>query len=135
MWIFMALLGVVLLGIGIFQWAQSGAGLWRILDIRRAKRGLPKKQREESAEERQLGQMADRSLRASFRILGFLALFLWVFLAASMLLDFLGVDLLGTLSSRAQRYWTAYPTPPGGRSQTTPERNNILLHMAQGVRK
>ena len=136
MWLILAFIGASFLLIGILQWAQSGAGLWRIMKIKREEKFLldDDRREEDEAEVRRLEEATDRSLRTSFRILGALALILWLFLGASVILDLLGIDWASALSGRARVYWSASPGA-GGRSQSTPQRDNILRNMGQNLRR
>ena len=105
---------------GLVQWARSGAIL---LDIHRLlKDGLSQdaadsdtivlqsepKQKASQKEllHRSIQRMemtTDGLLRSSFKVLGILALGMWIFIIASVLVDMLGLDWMGRLSFSANR--------------------------------
>lgn len=136
MLLLLSFVGVTFFLIGLYQWAQSGASIWRIFSIRKHERedGLTHEERVEAEREvRQLEQSADRTLGASFRILAVLAVLTWLLLGVTMILDMFNIDWTGTLSARARSYWAA----PGVVSQTNavPGRNDMLRNLGNNLRR
>lgn len=136
MLLILSFVGVTFFLIGLYQWAQSGASIWRIFSIRKHERedGLTHEERVEAEREvRQLEQSADRTLGASFRILAVLAVLTWLLLGVTMILDMFNIDWTGTLSARARSYWAA----PGVVSQTNavPGRNDMLRNLGNNLRR
>lgn len=102
--------------------------------MRRSEKNLSRSERAEvEGEVRKLEQAADRTLGASFRILAFLAVFVWVVLGVTMVLEMFGIDWIGAVSSRARTYWSQ----PGVTSsvQTVPGRNDMLRNMGNNLRR
>ncbi|MBR1671577.1 MAG: hypothetical protein IJ702_01485 [Fretibacterium sp.] len=139
MWILLAFVAFTVFLLGLLQWARSGAGIWQIFTLRRRERALSGEEREKAKGEiRRLERSSDRALLASFRMLGFLALGIWVVLLVIMVINFLGMgnwmdNHLNTLSLRARSYWNT-GLPDNG-PQSTPERQNILRNMGVNLRK
>ena len=75
---------------------------------------------------RRLERATDRALLLSFRILGYLAIVLWLMLGASLLMDFLRMDW--TSRFRARQYWNAD-------TEAVPDRNVILRSIGSKLRK
>ncbi|MDR3265222.1 MAG: hypothetical protein LBT15_04325 [Synergistaceae bacterium] len=135
---------------GLVQWARGGAILWDIVRFSRRRPGGGKNGAADTDEEkkaaeirsakamRDMERMVDGLLRSSFRVLGVLALFVWLFVAASVVIDALGLDWLDNLSFRANRLWgdptvrSGYATQSGG----APRGNgNILRSLGSGLRR
>ena len=136
MLLILSFIGVTFFLIGLYQWAQSGASIWRIFSIRRHERedGLTREERTEAEREvRQLEQSADRALGTSFRILAVLAVLTWLVLGLTMILDMFNIDWTGTLSARARSYWAA----PGVISQNNNSqgRNDMLRNLGSNLRR
>ena len=120
--------------IGLYQWALGGASLWRIFSLRKMERDLPSEERRQAEREvRQLEARADRTISASLRIIAFLAVFVWLFLGAQMLLELFGVNMIGTISSTARQYWAQ----PGVSNSQSPvqQRNDMLRNMGSSLRR
>ena len=119
--------------LGLFQWAQGGASLWRIFRIRRKERELTRAERVQAENEvKRLEQAADRTITASFRIIAVLAVLVWVFFGVTFILDLLGINWVSSLSTRAKTYWSQ----PGVESQqATPSRNDMLRNMGNSLRR
>lgn len=136
MLLILSFVGVTFFLIGLYQWAQSGASIWRIFSIRKHERedGLTREERIEAEREvRQLEQSADRALGASFRILAVLAVLTWLVLGLTMILDMFNIDWTGTLSARARSYWAA----PGviSQSNTSQGRNDMIRNLGSNLRR
>ena len=119
--------GIVFFGLGLWQWARGGSGLWQILNLRRREKTLTAEERlEAEGTVHRLERATDRALLLSFRILGYLAIVLWLMLGASLLMDFLGGDW--TSRFRARQYWNAD-------TEAVPDRNVILRSIGSKLRK
>ena len=130
----LSFVGVTIFLIGLYQWAQSGASIWRIFSLKRQEKDLSREERLQTEREvKQLEQSADRTLSASFRILAVLAALTWVFLGITMVLDMFNIDWTGTLSARAKSYWAA----PGVMSQNSavPGRNDMIRNLGNSLRR
>ncbi len=135
---------------GLVQWARSGAILWDVVKFsgpklrRSRKTDEDEESGEESGEEsrrekealRELESMADRLLRSSFRVLGILALCVWLFVIASVVFDLLGLDWADRLSFHANRLW-GDPSVRSVRSasQSGTNSNSVLRSLGSGLRK
>ena len=134
MWVILAFIGVSFFILGLLQWARSGAGLWRIMDIRRGAASLTEEERKEAeGEVRRLEQATDRALFASLRIIGFLAAALWLILGVTIVLDLLGIDWMHRTSTRARTYWHSMTT--GTSHQRPSSQNDVLKNLGGGLRK
>jgi len=134
---------------GLVQWARSGTVLWDILQLQKNKQNKPAKTtivtekksseaprtkkpfvsiRDLPSEESNRGDtdiegVMDNLLRSSFKILGILALGVWVFVIASVIIDSLGLNWLDGVSSQANRFWggnSSNPTRTNSTSSTRP---------------
>ena len=123
--------------LGLYQWAQGGANLWRIFRIRRDEK-TQKMSRDEKItaenEVKKLEQAADRTISASFRIIALLAVLVWLFLGVTMILEFFGINWVSTFSSRAKTYWTQ-PGIESNNNINTPSRNDMLRNMGNSLRR
>ena len=119
--------------IGLYQWALGGASLWRIFTIKRREKDLTREEKRQAEREvKQLEQAADRTISASLRIIMILAVFVWIFLGVTMILELFGINWVSSLSSRAKNYWSQ----PGVESQqSTPNRNDMLINMGNNLRR
>jgi hypothetical protein len=93
---------------GLVQWARGGAGLW---DIHRLLRHGPPpnaagtKETDQDAGEslqksiQSMERMTDGLLRSSFKVMGILALGVWIFVVITVIVDMLGLDWLDRASS------------------------------------
>lgn len=134
MLVLFSFIGVSVFLIGLYQWALGGASLWRIFSLRKMERDLPSEERRQAEREvRQLEARADRTISASLRIIAFLAVFVWLFLGAQMLLELFGVNMIGTISSTARQYWAQ----PGVSNSQSPvqQRNDMLRNMGSSLRR
>ena len=119
--------------IGLYQWALSGANLWRIFSIKRRESELTREEkREAEGEIKKLEREADRTISASLRIIVILAVFVWLFLGVTMILELFGINWVSTLSSRAKNYWSQ---PGVENQQNTPSRNDMLRNMGNNLRR
>ena len=117
---------------GLYQWAKGGATLWQIFRIRKSEKGLPRDERKKLENQiQQLERSTDSTLRASFRLLAFLAVFLWAALGITMVLDMMGIDWVGRLTAKAQQYWSQTPA----NTSLTQNRSNVLRNMGNNLRK
>ena len=119
--------------VGLIQWAQGGADLWRIFRLKRREKFLSREEVIEAENEvKKLEQAADRTIGASFRIIAVLAVIVWVMLGITMILDLLGINCVSSLSTRAKTYWSQ----PGMESQqNTQSRSDMLRNMGNNLRR
>ena len=88
MWFLLGFVGATVFLAGLYQWAQSGAALWKIFSIRRSESSLSRDEIKAAEREVQkLEQAADRTITASFKIIAALAVIVWLFFGVTMLLD------------------------------------------------
>ena len=93
MWTFLAFAALTVFLLGLVQWARSGAGIWRIRSIRRSEGTLSTaEKREAEAEVQRLERSTDRLLLMSLKLVGVVALLVWVVLGVSMVIDALGLN-------------------------------------------
>lgn len=122
---------------GLVQWARSGAGIWRILSLQRKeeKGDLSGDERKKAEEEvHRLERATDRTLLISFKLIGIMALIVWLVLGASILIQALGLsDWLNDLSMRANRYWSSGMPDRG--SHSSQPRRDMLRNIGAGLRK
>lgn len=132
--VLLAFVGVTIFLLGLWQWAQGGASLWRIFRLRKNEKGLTREEKAQAEREvRELERTADRTITASFRIIAVLAVFVWLFLGASVLLRMFGIDMIGKLTTHARAYWAQ---PAVQNSQTmTQQRNDMLRNMGNNLRR
>ena len=118
---------------GLYQWAQGGANLWRIFNIRRKEKDLTRAEKIQAENEvRKLEQAADRTISASFRIIAVLAVLVWLFFGITLILELFGINWVSSLSARAKSYWTQ----PGMESpHSTTSRNDMLRNMGNSLRR
>ena len=128
-----AFIGVTIFLFGLYQWALSGANLWQIFRIRRGEKGMSRDEKKEAEREvKKLEEAADRTISASLRIIAFLAVFVWLFLGVTMILELFGINWVSSMYSRAKSYWTA----PGMQTQqSTQTRNDTLRNMGNSFRR
>ena len=128
-----AFIGATIFVFGLYQWALSGASLWQIFRIRRGEKGMSRDEKKEAEREvKKLEESADRTISASLRIVAFLAVFVWLFLGVTLILEFFGINWVSSMYSRAQSYWTA----PGMQTQqSTQTRNDTLRNMGNSFRR
>ena len=119
--------------VGLIQWAQGGADLWKIFRLKRREKFLSREEVIEAENEvKKLEQSADRTIGASFRIIAVLAVIVWVILGITMILDLLGINWVSSLSTRAKTYWSQ----PGMESQqNTQSRSDMLRNMGNNLRR
>ena len=119
--------------VGLIQWAQGGADLWKIFRLKRREKFLSREEVIEAENEvKKLEQSADRTIGASFRIIAVLAVLVWVMLGITMILDLLGINWVSSLSTRAKTYWSQ----PGMESQqNTQSRSDMLRNMGNNLRR
>lgn len=134
MTVLLSFVGVTVFLIGLYQWAQGGASLWRIFRLRRMEKDLPSEERRQAEREvKQLEEAADRTIGASFRIIAVLAVLVWVFLGLQMILEMFGVNMIGRITSTARTYWAQ----PGVQSSQAPTqmRNDMLRNLGTNLRR
>ncbi|MDR3230550.1 MAG: hypothetical protein LBT65_03850 [Synergistaceae bacterium] len=134
---------------GLVQWARGGAILWDVVWFARRISGGAENDADGDADEkkeaariraakalREMERMVDGLLRSSFRILGVLALCVWLFVAVSVIVDVLGLDWLDNLSFRANRLW-GDPTVRAGYGARTGggSRSDALRSLGSGLRR
>lgn len=121
--------------IGLYQWAQGGASLWRIFTLRRHEKDLTRAEKVDAEREvKQLEQTADRTISASFRIIAVLAVFLWVFLGVTMLLELFGINWISYVSTQAKTYWSN-PAVTSTTPNLNQSRNDTLRNMGNNLRR
>lgn len=132
--ILLAFIAVTIFLIGLYQWALGGASLWRIFSLRKMQKDLPAEERRMAEREvQQLEQTADRTISASLRIIAILGVLVWVFLGLQMILELFGVNIIGSISSRARTYWSQ-PSVQSNQSPTQ-MRNDMLRNMGNSLRR
>ncbi|MBQ4431040.1 MAG: hypothetical protein II877_06015 [Synergistaceae bacterium] len=131
-WLFAFIAATVFL-LGLWQWASGGALLWRIFRLKRGEKGMSRDEKKQAEREvKQLEQSADRTIGAAFRIVMGLAVFVWLVLGVTFVLDMFGINWMSALYSRAKSYWVA----PGTQSQqSTQTRNDTLRNMGNSFRR
>ncbi len=133
MTILFAFIGVSIFLLGLYQWARSGASLLRIFSLKRQEKELSRDERKEIDNQvKQLEQATDRTLSASFRILAWLGVIVWLFLGVTMILDMFGIDWINTIGTHAKQYWAA---PGATNTNNTPGRNDMLRNMGNSLRR
>ena len=134
MMVLLSFVAVTVFLIGLYQWAQGGASLWRISRLRRMEKDLPSEERRQAEREvKQLEQAADRTIGASFRIIAVLAVVVWVFLGLQMILEMFGINMIGGITSTARTYWAQ----PGVQSSNSPTqaRNDMIRNLGTNLRR
>ena len=136
MWTVLVFAALTVFLFGLWQWARSGAGIWRIRTLRREEENLSAaEKREAEAEVRQLERSTDRALLLSFKLIGIVSLLVWLVLGVSMVILAFGLnDWLNDLSMRAQRYWSTGGAPDRG-PHSSVQRQNMLRNIGAGLRK
>lgn len=133
MMVLLAFVAATIFLLGLYQWAQGGASLWRIFKLRRDERGQTREEKARAEREiRELERNADRTISASFRIIAMLAVFVWLFLGVSVVLRMFGVDLVGRLTTHARAYWSQ---PAVNSNSPTQQRNDMLRNMGNNLRR
>ena len=101
--------------------------------MRRGQRSMSRDEKQQSEREvRELERNADRAVSASFRIIAWLAVLVWLFLGVTMVLDWFGINWVSAMYSRAKSYWVA----PGTQSQQSSQtRNDTLRNMGNSFRR
>ena len=145
MWLLLGFVCTTVFLIGLYQWAQSGATLWRIFSIKRSESTLSREEIKAAEREVQkLEQAADRTISASLKIIAALAVVVWLFFGVTMLLDMFGINWISTLSSKAKVYWTqtgvtSVTTDSHSKSKAAQapalNRNERLKNMSSGLKK
>ncbi len=120
--------------LGLWQWAQGGASLWRIFRLRRDEKNLSREEKAQAENEiKRLEQSADRTITASFRIIAVLAVIVWLVFGVTMILEMFGINWMGYVASTAKAYWSS---PATTNSQTmTQQRNDMLRNMGNSLRR
>lgn len=131
-----ALICVTIFIFGLLNWARGGAGLFQIFKIRRRESSLTEEEREAAEREvKRLERAADNSIRASFKIIGILAIVIWLFLAVTVIFNMLGINWFSELSSRAHLYWHGSSiTHTGHPVNSAAARNDILRGMSGNLK-
>ena len=142
---FLVAVGVVVFLIGLVQWARSGAVLWDIHRLTKHGRPTAEDPGETKAGEKETLQKSiqrmevtmDGLLRSSLKVLGVLALCVWVFVMITVVVDMLGLDWLDRLSFSANRM-IGSPTVRAGSNRAgggSSARGDTLRSMGSGVRR
>lgn len=134
MMVLLSFVAVSVFLIGLYQWALSGASLWRIFTLRKMERDLPSDERARAEQEvKQLEKNADRTISASLRIIAVLAVLVWIFLGVQMILELFGVNMIGKITTTARQYWSQ-PQVQNAHSPTQ-MRNDMLRNMGNNLRR
>jgi xanthine/uracil/vitamin C permease (AzgA family) len=130
---------------GLVQWARSGAVLWDILRLNQSRpaRGVIVTAENQEADARSITALRnmesvmDGLLRSSFRVLGVLALGVWLFVIASVIIDALGLDWLDSLSFQANRFWGSPATRSsyGATHRSGRDRVNVFRSLGSVLRR
>ncbi|MDR1732301.1 MAG: hypothetical protein LBR61_09455 [Synergistaceae bacterium] len=132
---------------GLVQWARGGAALWDVIRLSRFKPAVDEEKDEEDRQKeearrrstlREMERLTDRMLRSSFKVLGILALCIWFFVVASVIIDALGLDWLDSLSFQANRIWgdpATRATSNTSQTSNSSNRTNILRSIRSGLRR
>ena len=135
--ILLIIVGLAVFLFGLIQWARGGAALWFLLRLKRGARpSNPLKRAWESAEIRRAEKATDQLLRSSFKVIGILAIGMWLFLGLTVLLDLLGVDWVSRISTRAQTFWGSpvYNRTPAT-TQSPARRGDIMKSLRNSLGK
>ncbi len=133
MTIFLAFIAMSIFLYGLWQWATSGAGLWRIFQLRRNAQYMTNEELKRAEKEIQkLESNTDRTLGLSFKIIGTVALIVWAFLGITTVLNMFGVDLIGNMTSRAKMYWAQ---PEVNSKKAVQNRSKMLKDMSSKLRR
>lgn len=132
MMILLAFVAATIFLLGLYQWAQGGASLWRIFRIKREKYSTREEKAHAEREIKELERNADRTITASFRIISMLAVLVWLFLGVSIVLRMFGIDVVGSLSTHAKAYWSQ---PAVNSNSPVQQRNDILRNMGNNLRR
>ena len=132
--VLLSFIGVSVFLLGLYQWAQSGASLWRIFTLRKMEKDLPSAERAQAEREvKELERNADRRISSSLRIIAGLAVFVWLLLGLQMVLELFGVNMIGRITSTARQYWSQ----PAATNTNSPVqmRNDMLRNMGNNLRR
>ena len=132
MFTLLAFVAATIFLLGLWQWAQGGASLWRIFRLQKEKHSTREEKVQAEREIKELERNADRTITASFRIIAMLAVLVWLFLGVTVVLRMFGVDLVGKLSSHARAYWSQ---PAVNSNSPTQQRNDMLRNMGNSLRR
>ena len=132
MFTLLAFVAATIFLLGLWQWAQGGASLWRIFRLQREKHSTREEKVQAEREIRELERNADRTITASFRIIAMLAVLVWLFLGVTVVLRMFGVDLVGKLTTHARAYWSQ---PAVNSNSPTQQRNDMLRNMGNNLRR
>lgn len=139
----LALVGATVFIIGLFNWAESGAILWKIIKIKwryRFRRLSPERRMEIENEIKELERSTDRYLLASLRIICLLAVMTWIFLAMTVVLRAMGINWLDSVSAQARSYWRGvsisklHDNPSVDPNNRVTMRNDILQGMGNKLK-
>ena len=149
MWFLLAIIGIVFL-LGLVQWARSGAVLWDIHLFKQYGQQADEDTEEADARGRVMGResardsrqrtiqnmeaMMDEFLRSSLKILGALAICVWLFIMFTVVVDMLGLNWLDRVSFSAHRVWGGPTTRAFTRSHSN-FRNDTVRSLGSGVRR
>lgn len=130
MLVFLGFLLIALFLFGLVQWARGGALLWGLLRLKRNRHASDSHTRiQEEAEIHKAEKATDHFLRSSFKVIGLLAVAMWLFLGLTVLLDLMGINWLDRISSRARTFWGSpvYNQTFTPRYRTAPQRQDSIL--------
>lgn len=137
MWILLGAIAIAIFLFGLVQWAYSGAGLWSVWSLKKGLRFASRREWAEKEDEiRRTEKRTDQLLMSSFKVIGILAVVMWLFLGVTVLLDLLGIDWVSRISARAQTFWgsPAYNSAPVN-TQSPARRSDIMKSLRDSLGK
>jgi len=124
------IIGGIIFLFGLVQWARSGALLLDIYELMRSSSspatddGTQKENISKSIK-RMEGSM-DTLMRSSIRVLGAVAICVWLFVAASFVMDIFGFDWMDRLTSVSSNRIAGNPAVRStGGARSTPARSDV----------
>ena len=137
----MVVVAIAIFLLGLVQWAYSGAALWSVWSLKKDLRSASRDERDELEEKkedeiRRTEKRTDQLLMSSFKVIGILAVAMWLFLGLTVVLDLMGINWISTLSYRARTFWgspVAYTSAPA--ATRSPVQNSILKSLGNALRK
>ena len=135
MLILLVTISMIALLFGLIQWARSGTVLWTIFSLKKKKKRirstsvLTKAKINDAI--RDAESLTDDLLQSSFRVLGILALAMWIFLTITIILDFMGINWMRRVSSRAITFWEPRVT----NEQQLPKRDDVIKSIRNSFNK
>lgn len=135
MLILLVTISMIALLFGLIQWARSGTVLWTIFSLKKKEKiirstsVLTKTKINDAI--RDAESLTDDLLQLSFRVLGILALAMWIFLTITIILDFMGINWMRRVSSRAITFWESRVT----HEQKMPKHDDVIKSIRNSFNK